>query len=304
MLIPARSASRLYFASIAYHYYIDTSREVTPQNDVLKDFHIKWKALEQMEKQDSPKLPTLSKINTPLKWCESFKHYLYSTFGVRKIPLTYVICDTESVTPENGDDPNAKYDPLQTNKAYENTGSVLGDLIARASHSHPLFKFDNATVFGAIEGATCETIYSTTIKPFARKKDGRGAWLALLTSHVGSDKWEKIQKDNSSWLVSAKWNGKKYSLDSFISQHRGKYQQLVKASHHIKFQLQNEHTRVSNLVDSIENSNVVLQAAIANIRQNTNGMRDNFEKAAAVLLPANPYIKNIANKWVSFRYQH
>ena len=121
MLIPARSASRLYVASIAYHYYTDTSCEVTPQNmhyiNVLKDIHIKWKALEQMEKQDSPKLPTLSKINTPLKWCESFKHYLYSILGVRKIPLTYVICETGSVTPENGDDPNETYNPPQTDKA-------------------------------------------------------------------------------------------------------------------------------------------------------------------------------------------
>ena len=194
MLIPARSASTLYVASIAYHYYIDTSREVTPQNmhyvNVRKDFHIEWKALKQMEKQDSPKLPTLSKINKPLKWYESFKHYLYSTFGVRKFPLTYIIRKTESVTPENGDDSNGTYYHLQIDKAYGNSGSMLGDLIARASHSQPLFKSDNATVFGPIEGTTRGTVYSTTIKPFARKKDECGAWLALLTPHIGTDKWE------------------------------------------------------------------------------------------------------------------
>ena len=71
VLIPTRSASRLYIASIAYHCYIDTYREVTPQHmhyvNILKDFHIEWKALEQIKKQDSPKLPTRSKINTPLK---------------------------------------------------------------------------------------------------------------------------------------------------------------------------------------------------------------------------------------------
>ena len=39
--------------------------------DVLKDFYVKWEALEQMEKQEAPKLPTLSKMNTPLKWRES-----------------------------------------------------------------------------------------------------------------------------------------------------------------------------------------------------------------------------------------
>ena len=112
------------------------------------------------------------------------------------------------------------------NKSYGNSGSVLGDLIARASHSYPLFKSDNGTVFGVIESATRGSIYSTIIKPFARKKDERAAWNALLTSHVGVDKWEKIQKDYSTWLISAKWKGKKFSLDSFISQHRSKYQKL------------------------------------------------------------------------------
>ena len=56
------------------------------------------------------------------------------------------------------------------------------------------------------------------------------------------------------------------------------------------------HTRVGYLIDGIENSDVALQAAIANIRQNTNGMRDDFEKAAAVLLPVDPFEKNSANK--------
>ena len=50
VLIPARSASRLYVASIAYHNYIVTSREITAQNihytNVLKDFYIGWEALE------------------------------------------------------------------------------------------------------------------------------------------------------------------------------------------------------------------------------------------------------------------
>ena len=72
---------------------------------------------------------------------------------------------------------------------------MLGDLIARASHSHPLYNTDKVTVFGAIESATRGSIYSTTIESLARKKDGRGAWKALLIHE-----WEKIQKDNSTWL--------------------------------------------------------------------------------------------------------
>ena len=125
-------------------------------------------------------------------------------------------------------------------------------------------------------------------------KEGSEAWNALLASHVGVDKWEKIQKDNSTWLISAKWNGKKFSLDLFISQHHSKYQQLVEASQHVKFQLPNEHTRVSNLIDVIENSDAALQAAVASIRQNSQGVRADFEKAAAVLLLVDPFIQSTA----------
>ena len=132
---------------------------------------------------------------------------------------------------------NIKYDPLQRNKAYGNSGSVLGDLIVCTSHSRPLFKSDNATVLVRLKVLPEELYISQQSSPLQEKKNGRGDWLALLILYIGTDKWEKMQKDNSSWLVSAKWNGKKYSLGSFISQHQGKYQQLIEASHHVKFQL-------------------------------------------------------------------
>ena len=138
-------------------------------SNVLQDFDIAWKAMGKWRSKIHPKLPTLSKINTPLKWCESFKHYLHSIFGVRKIPLTYVIYKSEFVTPGSQNDPSETYDPLQTDNACGNSGSVLGDLIARTSHFLYLFKSNSATVFDVIEGDTRGSVYSTTIKPFARK---------------------------------------------------------------------------------------------------------------------------------------
>ena len=193
------------------------------------------------------------------------------------------------------------YDPLLLNKAYGSSGSILEDLISRSSHSHPLFKTDNATVYNAIEEATRVSIYATTIKSFARKKDGRGAWLSIVTSHVGVDKWERIQKECSSWLMTAKWNGKKYPLESFCSQHRAKHQQLLEAAQYIDFQVPNSHTRVGYIMDNLENSDAALQAAIASIRQNVNDSRNDFEKAIAILLPVDPHLKlSSAKKAVSF----
>ena len=186
--------------------------------NVLRDFDIEWKAIQSMvEKDNELKLPVLSKTSPPLKWCESFKQYLHHTFGCRKVPLSYVIRKTSDVDPEappasTAADPAVTYDPLTANCAYGSSGSVQDDLIKRSGHDHPLFKTDNKTVYSLIEQAARNSIYLTTIKPFENRKDGRGAWLAILSSHVGKDQWERIQRENSRWLMTAKWNGKKYDL--------------------------------------------------------------------------------------------
>ena len=96
--------------------------------------------------------------------------------------------------------------------------------------------------------------------------------------------------------MTAKLNGKKYALEEFCSQHRAKFQQLVKESQHINFQVPNEHTQIGYLIDNLENSDAALEAAIASIRQDTNGSRNDFKRAFAILLPVDPYAKNAATK--------
>ena len=79
----------------------------------------------------------------PLKWCKSLNQFLYHTFSVRKVPLTYIICDEVEVDLEDVPagtvvDPDMKYDPLEANKAFGASGSVLDDIMKRLSHNHPL----------------------------------------------------------------------------------------------------------------------------------------------------------------------
>ena len=86
--IPAKACSRLLTASTAWHYYTDTGRDVTNvnmhYNNILRDFQLEHKAILDLEQKDNDlRLPILTKNNTPIKWCESFKHYLHNTFGVR-----------------------------------------------------------------------------------------------------------------------------------------------------------------------------------------------------------------------------
>lgn len=62
---------------------------------------------------------------------------------------------------------------------------ILQDLILCISYTHPLYMKDNAMVFTMIKEAAHETYYSNTIQNLRHTKNGRGAWLALITSHVG-----------------------------------------------------------------------------------------------------------------------
>ena len=55
------------------------------------------------------------------------------------------------------------------------------------------------------------------------------------------------------------------------------------------------------LIENIECSDAALQAAIAKIRTDSDGARQDFEQAIAELLPVDPYLKNKANtKSVTF----
>ena len=295
VIMPAKSTHRLEVASLAWHYYTDTSRAITTANmhytNVLQSFYTEWKAIISMSKETPPDVPCITKNNPPLKWTDTFMDYCNNTFGVRKAPLSYVIRDSVKVTPETRPigDTTTKIDPLLAGKAHGSSGSVLEDLKLRLSHTHPLFKTDNAKVFSALEEATRNTVYSSTVRAFARRRDGRGAWKAIVSNHAGADKWELLHKENMKWLLNTKWTGRNYSLEKFCNQHRTRFVNLEEAQNHVDFQLPTEHTRVGYLIDNLENNDPDLRAAIANIRQNVNDTRSDFEASVAVLLPVDPY---------------
>eukprot|EP00957_Ditylum_brightwellii_P138853 10584097-Ditylum_brightwellii.AAC.1 len=48
--------------------------------------------------------------------------------------------------------------------------------------------------------------------------------------------------------MTTRWNGRKYTLEGFYSQHRVKYQQLVEAAQHVKFQVSNKHTMADSIL--------------------------------------------------------
>ena len=285
----AKSQMRLEVACNLICFYDTIGRPLTAANiawnPIMSRFGEIWKSISKRKETDEPEVPIISKALPVMRWTESFRDHLHRCIGARHIPLSYVIRENATVANTIG--------PLANNQPYsEEHGSVKADMIAHASQNHELYPADNAVVYFKLEEATRGTTQADAISPFQKKKDGRAAFLALLSQYAGSDKWESILKTKNNFLNTRKWKGQgNFPLESFIQLHRGAFISMKAASQHVDYQLLKEHTCVTYLLDAIKCSNAKLQAAMASIEEDQDGKRVDFEKAAAALLPKDPVAK-------------
>ncbi len=66
---------------------------------------------------------------------------------------------------------------------------------------------------------------------------------------------------------------------------------MQQCAEHIQYQLPNEHSRVGFLLEAIQCLDPGLQAAMASVKTDPDGMRNDFEAAASHLLPYDPVAK-------------
>lgn len=297
-VLGAKSQMRLRAASQLVQFYETVGRPLTAANmqwvPIIKNFSEHWKALEDRATDTDPETPKISKALPVTKWTEAFSDFLNRVVGSRTIPLAYVIRTDIAVQV----DPPA----LALNQPYSTEhGSVEDDLIARASHGHALYREDNSKVYYLLEEATRTTSYAASIKPFQRAKNGRGAWFALVQQYAGEDKWRAELKNQDELIHTRKWKGQtNFSLEKFVAQHRNAYVSMSQCADHVAFQLPNELTRVTYLLDAIECNDAPLQAAMALVRNDSGpqGKLHDFEATASFLLPHDPVAKkrNLAGK--------
>ena len=167
----AKSQKRLTVACDLIRYYQSVGSNLTVANiqwnQVMSNFEIQWKALKERKDEDDPDVPKITKALPIIKWTEGFQDFLNRVIGAMMIPLAYVIRIDPQVP---GNAP-----PLVVDQPHSTEhGSVEGELVARAAHTHALFRNDNSVVYYHLEEATRGTSYAASIKPFQRGKDGRG----------------------------------------------------------------------------------------------------------------------------------
>lgn len=289
-VISTQSLVRLQVASDAAKYYISIGRPLTADgmhySNVLKDFKLEHDAYERLKEQDAPDIPDVKdsdKDKKIIKWAPIFLDCMSRTFGV-KGPLAYVL-RSEVAVPAPGDD------PLVAHSYFGSSGSLQQELIARLAHGDALYRADNKTVYMHIEKACRGSSVASTVKSFSRTQDGRGAYFALIDHHAGESKYRAILKSKMNLLQNVKWNGRNYSLEKHVSNHRQAVEDLQDCSTHITVNVPDDAQRVEYLIDSITCHDSTLQASIGLIRSDVNNMRSNFESAANTLIEVDPYIR-------------
>mmetsp|Transcript_26699 Transcript_26699/g.37843 ORF Transcript_26699/g.37843 Transcript_26699/m.37843 type:complete len:548 (+) Transcript_26699:2141-3784(+) len=285
----AKSQARLKVACRLVRYHVTVGRPTTAANmrwnHVGKNFKVQWDALMRRKEEDRPDTPTITKALPILKWIPAFEDHLSCCIGVRDIPLSYVIRADELVP--------AAAPALVNNQPHsEQHGSIIGEMVARASHDHAAFADDNEDVYYMVEEATRSTQYAASIRTFTRGKNGRGAMMALKAQFVGVDKWTVVIHENEALLHTRKWKGTgTFTLEHFIAQHCNAYVTITHAAEHVPYQLLNEATRVRYLLEGIKTQDAQLLTAIEAVRGDqtpTTGKANSFELAAAHLQPRCP----------------
>ncbi len=70
-------------------------------------------------------------------------------------------------------------------------GSVVGKMVARLLHTHPLYQVNNATGYTQLVSAMLDSSYASTIATFKRTKNDRGALLYLRAQFDGPAHWNR-----------------------------------------------------------------------------------------------------------------
>ena len=142
----AKCRKRLIEACELIRFYQTINRDISPgciHWVAIKNFTQQWKSLKE-RKEETPDAPKITKELGILRWSEAFQDFLNRMIGLRMAPLAYV---TRELVAEGGPRP-AVVNNCPHSSEYL---SVEGDLVAYATHAHPLYKDDNVKVYFYLE---------------------------------------------------------------------------------------------------------------------------------------------------------
>ena len=234
-------------------------------------------------------VPKVSKTYTIEKALDNLPTILRDKLGSRGVPLSYVIRDNED--PPAGPMPALIPQGIHS----ESYGNITEELIAYIRLAGDEYNEDNASVYNIISDMVKDTPHASSLKGFMRARNGRGSYLALVTHNLGQGKWDKITARAEDIIQNRDWNGRnfRWTLENHCAKHREAYNDLVRASEFTEYQLPDERTRVTRLLNSIKADHIPAIAAAKCTIQNDVVKRNDFEEAADFLILNSPKQRNI-----------
>lgn len=289
--ISAICEQRLALAAYSASIYTMMGRTVTTDMLDLVRLREMKKHKSAVENHNGPEsLPEIGKSFTVMKFLDQLPTYLRDVNGVAGVALSYVIRDTVA-RPQ-------QMPALLNDKPWsEDHTSVMDELVSYMAHDGPTYESDNAAVFRILSNALSGTSAMTSITRYQRTRNGRGAYLDLVTHNMGSAKWEKTVEQAEQLLSSRVWNGRnsRYPIRVHIAKHREAFNDLVRASTQITYVPPNETSRVRYLLNSIQTSDATILAVKTTIMADTVKKND-FEEAADFIMITAPDTKPHAQK--------
>ena len=139
-----------------------------------------------VENHNGPEsLPEISKSYSIMKYLDQLPTYLSNAVGVSKVALSYAIRDT--VTP-----PDPLPNLIASKPWSKGKASLREELIAYTPHTGPRFDADNAQLYSVLATHLGNTSAMASITQYQRRRNGRGAYMDLVTHYMGSAKQEKM----------------------------------------------------------------------------------------------------------------
>ncbi len=204
-------------------YRVLRGEEATPasfNNAAIARFMARLTELEEAareRKDDDDKKPpaSLATLAGWATWEEEFNTYLGQHRSVLAgTPLTYVIRTHEEVTA-----------PMLA-KVYD---SVDDDLIETTELVGTSFGRDNKRVFDLIKPLVLKGSGWSSIQPFNKTRDGRGAYKALKTQSEGRSAIATRKAQAYSLISTARYTGKgkTFSIDQYVARHQRAHNELL-----------------------------------------------------------------------------
>ena len=128
-----------------------------------------------------------------------------------------------------------------------------------------------------------------TFCPFARRRDGRETFNALVKQNLGSSKWEEEIEKAETAVMSCQWNERssRIPLRKHITNHRIAHNMIMRASQHITYTPPDEITRFKRLLKYIVSSDMSIIAVITAIKADHTKLTD-FDEASDFLVICPP----------------